>query len=100
IGQSQAETIKHSTAAPENTIISAIIVVERYPIGEKRFRLFAYEREQELGRALSVEVYLQALEQSAGTVRDLSLHRVRVRVHENPYANVALDRRLFKGPFD
>src|SRR5208337_3053818 len=100
IGQSQAETIKHSTASPENTIISAIIVVERYLIGEKRFRLFVYEREQELGRELSVEEYLQALEQSAGTERDLSLNRVRVRVHENPYAKVPLDRRLFKGPFD
>ena len=100
IGQSQAETIKHSTASPENTIISAIIVVERYPIGEKRFRLFAYEKEQELRRELSVEEYLQALEDSAGTERDLSLNRVRVRVHENPHARVPLDRRLFKGPFD
>ena len=59
-----------------------------------------YEREQELGRELSVEEYLQALEQSAGTERDLSLNRVRVRVHENPYAKVPLDSRLFRGPFD
>src|SRR5208282_5778689 len=100
IGQRQAETIERSTAAPENTIISAIIVVERYLIGEKRFRLFVYEREQELGRELSVEEYLQALEQSAGTERDLSLNRVRVRVHENPHAGVPVDRRLFLGPFD
>ena len=37
---------------------------------------------------------------SAGTERDLSLNRIRVRVHENPYALVPLDRRLFTGPFD
>ena len=100
VAQRQAETIKHSTASSENTIISAIIVVERYPIGEKRFRLFVYEKEQELGRELGVEEYLQTSEQSAGTERDLSLNRVRVRVHENPHARIPLDRRLFKGPFD
>jgi hypothetical protein len=100
VGQQQGEALKHSQVSPEETIISAIIVVERYPIGEKRFRLFVYEREQELGRELGVEEYLQALEQSAGTGRDLSLNRVRVRVHENPYAQLPLDRRLFRGPFD
>ena len=75
-------------------------MVERYPIGEKRFRLFVYEKEQEIGRELSVDEYLQTLEQSAGTERDLSLNRVRVRVHENSHARVPLDRRLFLGPFD
>jgi hypothetical protein len=98
--QSQGEAIKHSAVPPEQTIISAIIVVERYPIGEKRFRLFVYEREQELGRELGVGEYLEAIQQSAGTERDLSLSRVRVRVHENPQAKVPLDRRLFQGPFD
>jgi len=100
VGQRQGEAFRNLTASPENTIISAIIVVERYPIGEKRFRLYVYEREQELGRELGVDEYLQALEQSAGTERDLSLNRTRVRVHENPYAKVSLDRRLFRGPFD
>ena len=99
IGRQEAD-LKHSVISLESTIISAIIVVERYPIGERRFRLFVYEREQELGRELGVEEYLQAIEQSAGTERDLSLSRVRVRVHENPNARVPLDRRLFQGPFD
>ena len=96
--QGEEATVKH--LAPENAIISAVIVVERYAIGEKRFRLFVHDREQELGRDLGVEEYRQAVEQSAGTDRDLSLNRVRVRVHENPCANVPLDRRLFRGPFD
>jgi hypothetical protein len=91
---------QHSAIAPENTIISAIIVVERYAIGEKRFRLFVHDREQQLGRELGVEEYLELAEQSAGTERDLSLNRIRVRVHENPYARIPLDRRLFRGPFD
>jgi hypothetical protein len=86
--------------APQNTTISAVMVVERYSIGEKRFRLFVHEREQELERELGVEEYLELSEQSAGTERDLSLNRIRVRVHENPYARVPLDRRLFRGPFD
>jgi len=100
IGQQEAEALKHSAVLPESTIISATIVVERYPIGEKRFRLFVYEREQELGRELGIDEYLQAIQQSAGTERDLSLIRVRVRVHENPHARVPLERRLFQGPFD
>ncbi len=91
-------TVKHSV--PENAIISAVIVVERYAIGEKRFRLSVHDQEQKLERDLGVEEYRQAVEQSAGTDRDLSLNRVRVRVHENPCANVPLDRRLFRGPFD
>ena len=92
--------IRGEHLVPENAIISAVIVVERYAIGEKRFRLSVHDREQELGRDLGVEEYLQAVEQAAGTERDLSLNRVRVRVHENPRANVLLDRRLFRGPFD
>jgi hypothetical protein len=100
VAQRDGGTNEHLVIVPENAIVSAVIVVERYTIGEKRFRLSAHEREQELGRELSVEEYLQSLEQSAGTERDLSLNRVRVRVHENPYAGVPLDRRLFRGPFD
>jgi hypothetical protein len=99
-GGTQREKAPPKQLAPENAIISAVIVVERYAIGEKRFRLFVNDREQELGRDLGVEEYRQAVEESAGTDRDLSLNRVRVRVHENPYANVPLDRRLFRGPFD
>lgn len=86
--------------AKETPVISAVVVVERYTIGEKRFRLYVHEREQELGRELDVEEYSRAVENSAATERDLSLNRVRVRVHENPYAKIPLDRRLFSGPFD
>ncbi len=86
--------------APENTAISAVIVVERYRIGEKRFRLSVQEKEQELGRELSVEEFLDLADRSAGTERDLSLNRIRVRVHENPYARIPLDRSLFTGSFD
>jgi hypothetical protein len=100
VGQRQGDALKHSAVSPENAIISAIIVVERYLIGQKRFRLFVYDKEQELKRELGVEEYLRAIEQSAGTERDLSLSRVRVRVHENPHARVPLERRLFQGPFD
>ena len=99
-GGTRGEEATAKLLAPENAIISAVIAVERYAIGEKRFRLSVHDREQELGRDLGVEEYLQAVEQAAGTERDLSLNRVRVRVHENPHAKVPLDRRLFRGPFD
>jgi hypothetical protein len=99
----RGEMHKHRGTTPiaaENTTISAIIVVERYRIGEKRFRLFVHEKEQELGRELDIEEYLCLAEDSAGTERDLSLNRIRLRVHENPYARVPLTRALFTGPFD
>lgn len=86
--------------AQETPVISAVIIAERYPIGEKRFQLFVHEQEQQLGRELGVEEYARVVENSAATERDLSLNRVRVRVHENPYAKISLDRRLFNGPFD
>ncbi|HEV2351247.1 MAG TPA: hypothetical protein VG028_15525 [Terriglobia bacterium] len=86
--------------SPQNTTISAVIVVESYGIGQKRFQLSVHEKEQELGRELSVEEYLDLAQRSAGTERDLSLNRIRVRVHENPYALVPLSRDLFMGPFD
>jgi len=54
--QGEDATVKH--LAPDNAIISAVIVVERYAIGEKRFRLFVHDREQDLGRDLGVEEYL------------------------------------------
>jgi hypothetical protein len=86
--------------APENQTISAVIVVERFLIGEKRFQLYIHEREQALGRELEVKEFLELANQSAGTERDLTLNRIRLRVHENPYARIPLDRRLFNGPFD
>lgn len=86
--------------SPTNTTISAILVVERYRIGEKRFRLHVHEIEQELGRELTVVEYLDFAEKSAGTERDLSLTVLRIRVHENPGARIPLPTNLFTGPFD
>ncbi len=84
----------------QNMSLSAVIVVERYPIGQKRFLLAVHEKEREIGRDLTVEEFFQMTEESAGTERDLGLNRVRVRVHENPYARIPLSRSLFNGSFD
>jgi len=72
VGQLHGEALKQLQVSPENAVISAIIVVERYPIGEKRFRLFVYETEQELGRELDVVTttgYCQAARQEGFTFR-------------------------------
>lgn len=86
--------------APQNRTISAVIIVERYGIGQKRFLLLVHEKGLELGHELTAEEFLDLAERAAGTERDLSLNRIRVRVHENPYALVPLNRQLFVGPFD
>lgn len=50
--------------------------------------------ERELGRELGVEEYFELAAQSASTERNLSLNRIRVRAHENPYARIPFGRRL------
>ena len=99
-GSTMQQDRRDSLIARQNAAISAVIVMERYRIGEKRFRLSIHEREQELGHELGMEEYLRLSEEAAGTELDVSLNRTRIRVHENPYASVPLDRQLFRGHFD
>jgi hypothetical protein len=99
-GITMHQSSRESTVAQQNATTSAVIVIEQYGIGEKRFRLYIHQREQELGRDLGVGEYLQLAEEAAGTELDISLNRIRVRVIENPHAIVPLDRQLFRGTFD
>ncbi len=86
--------------APQNQTIGAIVVLQQFPVGERRFRAEARRREQQCGAKLELEHYCELIEQAQGTDRDLSLRQLRVVVHENPYARIPLPRELFRGPYD
>ncbi|MGH9432231.1 MAG: hypothetical protein ACRD3T_11890 [Terriglobia bacterium] len=86
--------------APQNTTISAVLVLEQFRVGQRRFELEVQRKRKELGRSLLLEESLALLEQSRGTERDLSLVQTRVIVHENRYAQKPLRRDLFYGNYN
>jgi hypothetical protein len=85
---------------PQNTTISAVIVVQHLDVGARRFRGYIRELQASRGEAVSLEEHLHLMEAESGTPRDVSLRHLRVVVHENPYARIPMPRDLFVGPFD
>ncbi len=86
--------------AAQNKTISAIMVLQRYMIGSKRFELAMKRKEKELGHKLELLEFWDEIEGAKGTAFDLSLSQLRVIVHENPFARIQLPRELFRGPYD
>lgn len=85
---------------PQNTTLSAILVLQRLDVGARRFRLSLRKKEYELGRKLDVEEFFQKLREAEGTEEDYGLTRLRIATHENPYARIPLPRGIFCGPYD
>jgi hypothetical protein len=82
---------------PQNTTISAAIVLAQYPLRDKNVRMAITEREKELGRRATIDEQIEFYE----AIPDgPEYRRVRVVVYENPYARIPLRRDLFCGPFD
>jgi hypothetical protein len=79
--------------------LSAVLLLERLPVGQRRFQIVVRDRERQMGRTLTAEEYWREIEKSQGTERDLSLTQLRVVVHENPLARVRLPE-IFRGPYD
>lgn len=86
--------------APQNQTISAIVVLQQFPIGERRFKAEIRRREEHAGRKLELDELCREVEQAEGTDRDHSLRQRRVVVHENPYARMAMPPELFRGSYD
>ena len=94
------QMIPHPGAKPQNTTISAVIVLSQFPVGQRRFNLEVRRRELQLGRELSWEEFWNAMQSAKGTDLDLALRQTRVVVNENPDAVVPLHPDLFQGPYD
>jgi len=89
---------------PVNTRINAVIVIEQYLLGQKRFgkyydALRAARAEYVGSLDAALECYAE-VRAAKGTERDVSLRVVRAIVVENPYAAIPLRRDLFVGPCD
>jgi hypothetical protein len=82
---------------PQNTTVSSVIVLGRYPLRQNRIRIAILNRQLELGRGTTLEENLTFYEAIPDTV---DLRPVSVVVYENPFARIPLRRDLFCGPFD
>jgi len=84
----------------QNTTISAILVIELLPVGKRRFEIETAKKAQKLGRQLGYEEYIQLVDSSRGTERDISLRQLRSVTCRNPYSRIAFPDNLFRGPYD
>ncbi len=85
---------------PQNRTISAIIVLDLLPVGDRRFKSYILHLERELRREVDWEEHLQLANECRGTDRDVTLTQLRAVVHENPDARIQLPQELFSGPWD
>jgi hypothetical protein len=85
---------------PQNTTISALLVLERFPLGKRRLSIECERKKKELGRELTVEELLRFYETLRNKGMDSGETVLRIVVYENPYARIPLRRGLFAGPFD
>jgi len=86
--------------APQNTTISAIIVLELFPVGGRRFEIGVAKRARELGRELKYKEYFHLVDSSRGTERDVSLRQLRSVTCLNPCRRRDFPEYLFRGPYD
>lgn len=84
----------------QNTRIGAIAILEEFPLGSRRFDVKRFIEERKNGKKKRPEELLEAFEASRGTREDLSLHRRRLLIYENPYAQKRLPSEFGRGPFD
>lgn len=85
---------------PQNTTISAIVVLELLLVGKKRLEIEAAKGARELNRELKYTEYLDLVESSKGTERDISLRQLRTVTCLNPYRRIPFPQDLFRGPYD
>jgi hypothetical protein len=86
---------------PQNTTISAVVILDQYPLRRNEMEIALYERDKTVSRkgdpvedAVDAFRFLQTLPTKPET--DV----LRAIVFENPYARIPLNRDCFRGPFD
>jgi hypothetical protein len=84
----------------QNTTTSAIAILEEFPLGSRRFDVKRFIEERKTGTKKRPEELLEEFEASQGTPEDLSLHRRRLLIFENPYAKKRMPLEFGRGPFD
>lgn len=85
---------------PQNTTISAIVVLEHLEVGKLRFDLEVFRKERETGRDLAYEEFARMIDRHRGTECDISLTQIRAVVCQNPYARIQFPHGILHGPYD
>jgi hypothetical protein len=82
---------------PRNATISAVIVLDHYPLRDKSCALAIREKEVEQSRKLTVD---EVFDLPSPPSLSSMANPLRVVVLENPFARIPLPRDIFQGPFD
>jgi hypothetical protein len=88
------------TGEPRKRNISAVLVLDRFPVGRYRFFATAPKSDPTLRTPERAVITYEAMKRSRGTERDVSHSRERVIVCENPSATRKLPRDIFCGTYD
>ncbi len=86
--------------APQNTTITAIVVIEQMEIGRRRFEIEVEQLRRDRRDRLGIKEFRRLLQNARGTERDVTLRQLRVVVCENPWGRVVFPREIFRGPYD
>ena len=89
----RGKMINYASKQPWNQTIGAILVLEEFNLGIKRYLSEERRLEAEKGRSLKDEE-LAPLRETVGEAA------LRVKLHENPYARKRFPREAFRGSFD
>jgi hypothetical protein len=92
--------MRWETGEPHKNNISAILVLDQFPVGKYRFFSTAPARNPALSSLERAVGTHDAMKLSRGTQRHVSYKEVRVIVHQNPSATRKLPRDIFCGPYD
>jgi hypothetical protein len=85
------------TKTPQNTTISAMIALERLPVGQRECLIRMTREELNESRQLSWDEKFEMSKPTCPAEERLVLRTI---VYENPYARIPLPPDIFNGPFD
>jgi excisionase family DNA binding protein len=89
--------INPHTKTPINTRISAVIALERFPVGQKQFRITLAKKERDEDRRVLWEESHELFQRQEDTYERTTL---RALVYENPFTSHRLPSEIFTGPYD
>ena len=92
--------IDYAHMTPQNTTISALVGLDFFPLGQRKFEVATCKEEQKVGREIPEKDFFAWIEEYQRRGNDLGERVLRAIVFENPYASNPLRRDIFVGPFD
>lgn len=96
----RGKMINYATMAPQNTTISALVGLDFFQLGQRKFEIATCKEEQQIGKEIPEKDFFAWIEEYKNRGNDLGERVLRTIVFENPYASNPLRRDIFVGPFD